>query len=161
MNYASESNVCVAPDLLECFVCHRWLQVHMPWTTEGSRLVPRGGPWVGRVTWQRKGRPGLGGAGTDLGGRGHSRKHPSAHPPCTSLPLLSICLLTLSKVWKKDSWWPQKWNCKRLWRTLYIQPHYFNGSEGGKEVGKKDRNALNRRGMAGADDPIHIVTQRR
>ena len=52
--------------------------------------------------WQRKGRPGHRGAGADLGGQGHGGEHHSAHTPSTSLPLLSICTLSLPRMLRRE-----------------------------------------------------------
>ena len=51
---------------------------------------------------QKRGGPGHRGAGADLGGQGHAEEHHSAHTPSTSLPLLSICTLSLPRMSRRD-----------------------------------------------------------
>ena len=105
-----------------------WAGVHMAWTDEGSQWVPRASPWVGRShdrEENKRARPGR---------QGHGGKCPSS--PSTS----SLC-----PECETDTWWPQNWPHRGLWRNRYVPPHYSNCSESGQRVGKWTRHSEQRR----------------
>lgn len=130
--------------LLDSFLRHGWAGVHVVETRRGhSRNSGRVPGWGGHTMTNRKRGPGL-------GGQGHGRK-------CPSLTLLNLPLHSL----QNETQCPPKWSHKGFWRSLHIQPHYFNGSKSGKVIWKKASDALNRwEKRHGRQTTLHTVTQR-
>lgn len=137
MNYASESNVCVAPDRLEaCYVTVGWGSTSPGPPGWGAWLVQRDGPQVGRVMRQRSEGPGHRGAGADLGGQGHGGASLCPHPIHFSVPPLNLHPQSPQDVKER----PQKMELQEtLKEPIYPAPlfQWFRVGKGGLKKGQR------------------------